>query len=113
MPAGPSRVGTITDPLKGRVVTDEYLNKVSADSPEATFVFHQADLTRLQERREALGLGTVDEAKRAQRDSRVIEAAAAERRIASLEAEIAGIREAVKADASDKDAPTAERAARR
>lgn len=98
----PSRIGTITDPLKGRVVTDEFLNKVDADSSEAAFVFKPADLARLQDRRAALGLGTIDEAKRAQRDSRKVEAANAERRVAALLAEVDAIRAAAKADEEPK-----------
>lgn len=100
--ASASRIGTITDPLKGRIVTDEFFNEVAPGSSEATFVWAPADLAIRKARREALGLGTDGEAKTAaesQRASRVIEAANAERRIATLEAEIAGIRAAVKADA--------------
>jgi hypothetical protein len=102
MPAQASRVGTITDPLKGRVVTDEFLQKVDADSPDATFVFKPADLTRVIARREELGLGTEAEAERAQKASRKVEVANAERRIATLQAEIEVLREAVAADAPAK-----------
>ncbi len=96
--SGPSRVGTITDPLKGRVVVDEFLNKVDASSGEAAFVYHPADLERAKARREALGLGTEDEAKRAQRESRVVEAAAATRRADAARADAALLEASAAAD---------------
>lgn len=105
--ASASRIGTLSDPLEGRVVTDEFLNEVAPGSADATFVWEPAVLAVRKARREELGLGTDGQAKTAaesQKASRVIEAANAERRIATLEAEIASIRAAAAADKSDSKA---------
>lgn len=99
-----SRVGTITDPLKGRVVTDEYLNKVDPGSPEATFVWAPADLALRKARREQLGLGTEDQALKSQKASHAVEVANAERELATLEARVSVLREAVEASASKSEA---------
>lgn len=105
---GPSHVGTLTDPMKGRVLVDEYLNEVKAGDTTATFVFKPADLERVKARRTELGLGTdgqAAEAARVQRASRVVERDSATRRAAALRAEADALDAAV---ADDEKAAKAE-----
>ena len=112
---GPSHVGTLRDPLKGRVITDEYLNKTDSGTG---FVWKPADLERVKARREELGLGTEEqagEAARAQRESRKVEAASAKRRAEALRAEADALEAAVAEDekaakkSADKSADKSEK----
>jgi hypothetical protein len=90
-----SKVGTI-DPMdtKTRAYVTADLKEVSPGSPEAAFVFARADLPRIREEREKLGLD--DEAARAQLDSAKALLATAERRAAEAEAEAESLRAVVK-----------------
>lgn len=98
----PSRVGTI-DPAdtKVRAYVDAELKEVPYGSPDAAFVFKRSVLDTIRERRKELGIGG-DEALRAHEDSRKIELANAERRLAQLEAEVQTLRAATAPDKTAK-----------
>lgn len=118
-PGRASRIGTIDPMGKTRVYVNEMLEPVEAGSADAAFVFKKGELERFRDRRTELGLARGDEALRTYLDSQKVEQAAAQRRLAAVQAENDAIEEAVsafrtslkaaqKAGAASADAGTAD-----
>lgn len=82
-----------------KVTTDAALNEVSPDSDAAAFSWLAHDLERVRTRREELGY---DDRERSQEASRKAELVAAERRLASQQAQV----EALRAQVGDDKAAT-------
>lgn len=92
-------LGTQPDPQPKKITTDIALNEVSPDSPAAAFSWLPADLERVRERREELGLN--DDKARVQAESQKAELATAKRRLAATQAQVDAL-EAQVAEAAPK-----------